>query len=102
MAIKIVWSRSIGFNLELNGMEKFSPGTWKPMEITGRIHDGCDCYPWMEVLAWWPVKTVSGKYVWLRKIYKRKFWVIWGAGFHMEPIVEYGTLFDVIKSSNDE
>jgi hypothetical protein len=49
------------------------------------------------VFAWWPVKTVSGRYVWLRKIYKRKFWVIWGRGFHMEPEVEYAELFEILK-----
>jgi hypothetical protein len=84
--MKIVWSRSIGWNIDN-----------KDMEITSRIYDGCDCYPWRQVFALWPVQTVSGKYVWLRKIYKRKFWVVWGAGFHMEPHVEYGTLFDIIK-----
>ncbi len=99
--MKIVWGRSIGFNLELNGMEKFSPGTWKPMEITGRIYNGPDCYTWREVFAWWPVKTVSGRYVCWRKIYKQRYYAIWGAGFHMEPMVEYGTLFDVIKSGDE-
>jgi hypothetical protein len=62
-----------------------------------RIWDGPDCYTWREVFAWWPVKTVSGRYVWLRKIYKRKFWAVWGTGFHMEPCVEFGTVFDMIE-----
>lgn len=66
------------------------------MEITQRIYDGCDCYPWMQTFAVWPVKTVSGKYAWMRKIYKRKFWVVWGTGFHMEPHVEYAELFDIL------
>ena len=77
------------------------PGTaegWKYMKITERIYDGCDCYPWREVFAFWPVKTVGNKYVWLRRIYKRRFWVIWGTGFHMEPEVEYAELFDVLKN----
>ena len=78
-------NRSIGWNLDI-----------ATMQITERIYDGCDCYPWREVFAFLPVKTVSGKYVWLRKIYKRKFWVVWGSGFHMEPHVEYGTLFDIL------
>lgn len=71
------------------------------MEITQRIHNGCDCYPWMQVIALWPVKTVSGKYVWLRKIYKRKFWVVWGKGFHMEPHVEYAELFEILRMDDD-
>ncbi len=76
-----------------------NPGTGEYwiMEITQRIYDGCDCYPWMQVRAWLPVKTVSGKYVWLRKLYKRKFWVVWGTGFHMEPEVEYAELFEILK-----
>lgn len=77
-------------------MEKFLPDTWSPMEVT-RIHNGADCYPWREVFAFWPVKTIGGKYIWFKKVYKRKFWAVWGNGFHMEPEVEYGTLFDIIR-----
>ncbi len=65
--------------------------------MTQRIYDGCDCYPWHEVYAWLPVKTTSGKYVWGRKVYKRKFWVMWGTGFHMEPEVEYAEFFDILR-----
>jgi len=83
--------------MSFNGMEKFGKGTFTPMTITERIYDGPDCYHWMAVFAWLPCRTVSGKWVWLRKIYKRKFWVIWGTGFHMEPHVEYGTLFDMLN-----
>ncbi len=95
--MSIALGRSIDYNMSFNGFEKFGPSTFKPMEITERIYDGCDCYSWRSVFAFWPVKTVRGKYVWFRKIYKRKFWVVWGAGFHMEPVVEYGDLFDIIK-----
>lgn len=80
------WGRSIGWNLERQGME-----------ITQRIHDGADCYPWRQTFAVWPVKTVGGKYIWLRKIYKRKFWVVWGVSFHMEPHVEYAELFEILN-----
>lgn len=83
--------------MSFNSIEKFSPETFKPMIITQRLYDGPDCYHWREVFAYWPVKTIGGKYVWLRKIYKRKFWAVWGTGFHMEPHVEYGTLFDMIQ-----
>ena len=72
------------------------------MQATQRIYDGCDCYPWHEVFAWLPVKTVGGRYVWLRRVYKRKFWVVWGTGFHMEPAVEYGELFDILGGSYDD
>jgi hypothetical protein len=66
------------------------------MEITERLFDGPDCYTWREVFAYWPVKTICGKYVWLRKIYKQRYWAMWGTGFHMEPIVEFAELFDVL------
>lgn len=81
------------------GIEKFSPKNFKPMEMT-RIYNGCDCYDWREIFAYWPVKTITGKHVWMRKIYKRKFWVVWGTGFHMEPEVEYAELFEILKNEN--
>ena len=84
--MKLKTGRSIGWNLE-----------FAKMEITQRIHNGADCYPLREVFAFWPVKTIKGKYVWLRKIYKQRFWVVWGTGFHMEPHVEYAELFDILN-----
>ena len=70
------------------------------MEITQRIHDGADCYPWRKTFALWPVKTIGGKYAWLRTVYKQKFWVVWGKGFHMEPHVEYAELFEVLANDH--
>lgn len=66
------------------------------MIITQRLFNGPDCYHWREVFAWLPCRTISGKYVWFRKIYKRRYWAVWGTGFHMEPHVEYGTVFDML------
>lgn len=86
--MKLKTGRSIGWNLE-----------FATMEITQRIYDGCDCYPWRQVFALWPVRTVSGRYVWFQKIYKRKFWVVWGVSFHMEPHVEYGDLIDILSDT---
>lgn len=87
--MSIVWSRSIGWNIELQGYKK------RKMEYT-IIDDGADCYPWREVFAWWPVKTVTGHGVWWKKVYKRKVWVVWGTGFHMEPETQYATAFDLL------
>ena len=67
------------------------------MIITERIFNGPDCYPWREVYAWLPVRTISGKIVWGQKIYKQRFWAVWGTGFHMEPQVEYAELFEILK-----
>lgn len=69
--------------------------------MTIRIHNGVDCYPWREVFAWWPVKTITGKYVWCKKVYKQRFWAVRGAGFHMEPEVEYATLFELLASGQE-
>ena len=68
-----------------------------PVEITEIICDGADCYPWREVFALWPVKTIGGKRVWWKRVYKRRVWVVWGTGFHMEPEVQYATAFDLLK-----
>lgn len=67
------------------------------MRITEIITDGADCYPWREVFAFLPVKTVSGRWVWLRKIYKRRFWTVWGVAFHMEPTVQYADMFEMLS-----
>lgn len=82
------WNRSIGWNLERQGME-----------VTEIITDGADCYPWREVYAWLPVKTINGRYVWRQKVFKRKVWLVWGNSFHMEPEVQYATAFDLIQGT---
>ena len=87
--MRIVWGRSIGWNIELIGYKK------RKMEYS-IITDGCDCYPWHEVYAWLPVTTVSGKRVWGKKVFKRKVWIVWGTSFHMEPEVQYATAFDLL------
>lgn len=71
------------------------------MEITDRIFDGPDCYHWREVFAWLPKKTVSGKIVWLKQIYKQRYWAVWGTGFHMETKVEYAEFVDILGQDYD-
>ena len=89
--LKLVWDPPTNISgRNSTGME------WEKLEITQRIHDGADCYPWRRTFALWPVKTISGQYIWLRPVYKRKCWVVWGAGFHMEPHVEYAELFEIL------
>jgi len=95
--MKIVWGRSIGWNMSLNGMEKFGKGTLPPMEKTV-ITDGADCYPWREHFAWLPVNTITGQRAWGVKVYRRKVWVVWGTGFHMEPETQYATLFEILDN----
>lgn len=93
--MKLVWNRSIGWNIELQGYKK------RKMEYT-IITDGADCYPWREVFIWWPwATTITGKRVWWKKVYKRKVWVVWGTGFHMEPETQYATLFEILADENN-
>lgn len=82
--------------MSFNGFEKFKPKTFIPMEMT-RIYDGPDCYPWREVFVFLPRRSISGKLLFLEKAYKRRYWAVWGTGFHMEPHDEFGTLFDILK-----
>ena len=82
--------------MSFNGIGKHIPAGFHPMEYT-IIENGADCYPWHEVFAWRPVKTVTGKRVWMEKIYKRRVWVVWGTGFHMEPENQYATLIEMLS-----
>ena len=72
---------------------------YEELPITERIFNGPDCYPWRSVFAFIPVRTISGKNIWLRRVYKRRFWAVWGRGFHMEPHVEYAELFDIVAET---
>jgi hypothetical protein len=88
--VKIIWGRSIGWNLDFKSLKK------EGMEYS-IIRNGADCYPWHEIFVWFPwVTTINGKRIWWQKVYKRKVWVVWGTGFHMEPEVQYATAFDLL------
>lgn len=98
----ILWNRSINDNIKWRNRVKYVPknpgtGEYWTLNVTQIITDGCDCYPWREVYAWWPVKTITGKLVWRKKVFKRKVWLVWGTGFHMEPEIQYATAFDLIE-----
>ena len=57
---------------------------------------------WYETFALLPKKTVSGKWIWLKEIYCKHVWAVYGEQrFHMEPERFYGTLFDVLKEQYD-
>ena len=86
MGIKLKIGRSVGWNLEFSNME-----------VTQIITDGADCYPWMETFVMWPRETITGKRLFWEKAYKRKVWVVWGTGFHMEPEVQYADLFEILS-----
>lgn len=90
----IIWGRSIGYNIDRYRARK--------MEITQIITDGCDCYPWMEYFAILPRKTIGGNRIFWEKAYKRKVWLVWGHSFHMEPEVQYATLFDLLTHDDKD
>jgi hypothetical protein len=83
--MKLKVNRSIGWNLD-----------YARMEVTQIITDGADCYPWTEYFAIIPRKTITGNRIFCEKAYKRRVWVVWGTGFHMEPETQYATLFDIL------
>lgn len=89
----IVWGRSINWNIQLQGYKK------SKMEYT-IITDGADCYPWMETFVMWPRKSITGRSLFWEKAYKRRVWIVWGTGFHMEPATQYATLFDLLEIEN--
>lgn len=53
-------------------------------------------HDWCKSFAIVPHKTISGQYVWLKSIYKRRVWVY--TGFVDEPVTQYGELFDILKT----
>ena len=87
--MKLKVNRSIGWNLE-----------YATMKVTQIITDGADCYPWIETFVIFPKTTITGKRIGWQKLYKRKVWVVWGTGFHMEPTVQYATLFEILADDN--
>ena len=66
------------------------------MNITQIITDGPDCYPWTETFVIWPRRSISGVPLFWTTAYIRRVWVVWGTGFHVEPHVEYATVFDLL------
>ena len=95
--MKIVWGRSIGWNMSFNGIGRHVPAGWKPMEQS-IITDGAGCYPWTETFIIWPRRSISGKRLFWTRAYKRRIWVVWGVSFHMEPEVQYATAFDIVAN----
>jgi hypothetical protein len=88
MGMKILWNRSIGDNKHYRQLTQ-------TMDYT-IIEDGADCYPWTETFVIWPRRSVTGQPLFWTKAYKRRVWIMWGTGFHMEPQTEYATVFDLL------
>lgn len=75
-------------------------GDYQKLEISQRIYDGADCYPWTKTFVLWPRRSITGQYLWMTTAYKRRFWAVWGkSGFHMEPEVEYATILEILADN---
>jgi len=83
--MKLKTGRSIGWNLEFANMN-----------ITQIITDGAGCYPWTETFVILPKQSIRGTRLFRERAYKRRVWIVWGAGFHMEPETQYATLFEIL------
>lgn len=88
--MKIDPGRSIGWHIDMHRYKK------QKMEYS-IITDGADCYPWTKTFVMWPRKTITGQRIFWEQAYKRKVWVVWGTGFHMEPEVQYANLFEILS-----
>jgi hypothetical protein len=66
------------------------------MPIPEQVYRKVLTLPWQQWFAWYPVK-IKGQRVWLKTIYRRS--VLQYADMDNWHHWEYGTLFDVIKSS---
>ena len=95
MAIKLVWNMSVGWNIQFRKYKR------ENVEYT-IIHNGADCYPWKETFVIWPRRSVSGAPLFFTKAYKRRVWVVWGTGFHMEPETQYATAFDLLTCDDKD
>lgn len=72
---------------------------WTKVEVM-YITDGADCYPWTEFFCIIPRRTITGERIFWEKAFKRKVWVLWGTGFHMEPETQYATIFEVLAMNH--
>ena len=67
------------------------------LDHVGPVYRKVSRHPWTPWFAWRPV-TIHGKWVWLRKIYRRNHDAYVDNGKLTRQ--EYGTLFDVIKGED--
>jgi hypothetical protein len=103
----ILLNRSINDNIKWRNRVRYEPknpgtGEYWTLNITQIITDGADCYPWHEVFVWWPHTTITGKKIFWQKAFKRRVWIVWGTGFHMEPETQYATLFELMTYENEK
>ena len=84
-----MWQLTYHKNLKLELGDNLYLGT-----VTAVEHD------WVRTFVFLPHRTVSGRWVWLKKIYIRRVWVY--TGFIDEPETQYGDIFDVLATKLNE
>ena len=52
-------------------------------------------HDWVQTFVFLPHRTISGRWVWLKKVYCRRVWVY--TGFVDEPETQYGNMFDILR-----
>jgi hypothetical protein len=86
--------------MSYNGAAKFNPKPGHKYMEYHIVKDGADCYPWTEYFALLPRKTITGQRIFWQKAYRRRVWVVWGTGFHMEPETQYADLFEILGKND--
>lgn len=65
--------------------------------VAAAITDGPKCFNWKASFAWLPVRTITGKVVWLRRIYKRRYMSVWASGKYKMLVTEYADIFEILE-----
>ena len=60
-------------------------------------YKGIDWMPWQKKFAWSRVKLSSGRIIWMRFYYTRRGRWTNADGLTLGPLIQNGTLFDVLK-----
>jgi hypothetical protein len=56
---------------------------------------------WYPSFALLPHRTINGRWIWLRRCFKRRVWRGSDVSFHIEPFTEYAdTLFDILAEDH--
>ena len=79
-----MWQLSYHQNLKAEFQNKLHIGM-----ITAVEHD------WAPTFVFLPHRTISKRWVWLKKVYIRRVWVY--TGFIDEPETQYGDMFDILR-----
>jgi hypothetical protein len=61
-------------------------------------YDSQQVNPWEDWWAWYPVTTISGERVWLKKICRRVVMKYGDQRLQLEH--EYGTVFDILQEKH--